>query len=219
MATICATSTQQHLHLRHCTRVQACPCGCRSRPLSDTRLRQHGLRGFSVISSSTGMKRFLHPGEAGFLNTLMPSTPLPGPARHALRLIGQLAIFGHIVNWVIHINTGRPKRSPVGMIQEYQHKLLQDRLLRWITPSMFMLRTLTLTEDGEPDALITLDKPTTLAQLKKAETSLQGWGAAIHVYPAGYNKTDNEHQPGMHLLRDGSLLSGSRAGHSRPHLG
>ncbi|CAJ1400826.1 unnamed protein product [Effrenium voratum] len=93
---------------------------------------------FSVISSSTGMKRFLHPGE------------------------------------------------------EYQHKLLQDRLLRWITPSMFMPRTLTLTEDGEPDALVTLDKPTTLAQLKKAETSLQGWGAAIHVYPAGYNKTDNE---------------------------
>ncbi|CAJ1337775.1 unnamed protein product [Effrenium voratum] len=46
---------------------------------------------FSVISSSTGMKRFSHPGE-------------------------------------------------------YQHKLLQDRLLRWITPSMFMPRTLTLTE-------------------------------------------------------------------------
>ena len=135
--------------------LQACPCGCRSGPLSDTRLRQHGLRGFSVISSSTGMKRFLHPGEAGFLNTLMPSTPLPGPARHALCLIGQLAaplqavwVFGHIVNWVIHINTGRPKRSPVGMIQEYQHRLLQDRLLCWITPSMFMPRTLTLTEDG-----------------------------------------------------------------------
>ena len=179
--------------------LQACPCGCRSGPLSDTRLRQHGLRGFSVISSSAGMKRFLHPGEAGFLNTLMPSTPLPGPARHALCLIGQLAaplqavwVFGHIVNWVIHINTGRPKRSPVGMIQEYQHRLLQDRLLCWITPSMFMPRTLTLTEDGEPDALITLDKPTTLAQLKKAETSLQGWGAAIRVYPAGHHKTDNE---------------------------
>ncbi|CAJ1386884.1 unnamed protein product [Effrenium voratum] len=122
-----------------------------------------------------------------------------GDPQHALCLIGQLAaplqavwVFGHIVNWVIHINTGRPKRSPVGMIQEYQHKLLQDRLLCWTTPSMFMPRTLTLTEDGEPDALITLDKPTTLAQLKKAETSLQGWGAAIRVYPAGYNKTDNE---------------------------
>ena len=29
-------------------------------------------------------------------------------------------------------------------------------------------------------------------QLKKAETSLQGLGAAIRVYPAGYHKTDNE---------------------------
>ena len=181
--------------------ISTCPCGCRSGPLADHRLRRHGLRGFAIISMSTGKKRYIHPKEAGFLNTRMPSAPLPHPARHALCLVGQIAaplqavwIFAHVVNWIIQIHAKRPGRSALGYVHEYQHKLLRDRLLHWITPSMFRSRTLTLKEEGEPDVLITLKSPASLAQVKAAaaETALQGWGGAVHVQPSGHIQTDQE---------------------------
>ena len=181
------------------TALQACPCGCRSGPLADHRLRRHGLRGFAIISMSTGKKRYIHPKEAGFLNTWMPSAPLPHPARHALCLVGQIAaplqavwIFAHVANWIFQIHAKRPGRSALGYVHEYQHKLLRDRLLHWITPSMFRSRILTLKEEGEPDVLITLKSPASLAQVKTAETALQGWGAAVQIHPTGHIQTDQE---------------------------
>ena len=148
---------------------------------------------------STGKKRFIHPKEAGFLNTWMPSAPLPHPAHHALCLVGQIAaplqevwVFAHVVNCIVQIHAKRPGRSALGYVHEYQHKLVRDRLLHWITASMFRSRTLTLKEEGEPDALVSLKGPTPLAQIKAAEAALQGWGAAVHVHPSGYIQSDQE---------------------------
>ncbi|CAJ1372896.1 unnamed protein product, partial [Effrenium voratum] len=122
--------------------------------------------GFAIISMSTGKKRYIHPKAVW--------------------------IFAHVTNWIFQIHAKRPGRSALGYVHEYQHKLLRDRLLHWITPSMFRSRTLTLKEEGEPDVLITLKSPASLAQVKAAETALQGWGAAVHVHPTGHIQTDQE---------------------------
>ena len=141
--------------------LRACPCGCRKHPLSEHRLVQHGLRGFSVPSTLQGQPRFIHPKEAGLLNTWPASIPLPSPARGALVLIGQIAaplqavwVFSHITNWIAEIHIGHAPRSPINYVQEYQTKLLVDRDLIFATRHHFCPRTIRLRQHNEPDVHI-----------------------------------------------------------------
>ena len=179
--------------------LRACPCGCRKHPLSEHRLVQHGLRGFSVPSTLQGQPRFIHPKEAGLLNTWPASVPLPSPARGALVLIGQIAaplqavwVFSHITNWIAEIHIGRAPRSPINYVQEYQTKLLVDRDLIFATRHHFCPRTIRLRQHNEPDVHINLNQPTTIRQLQQAETKLQGWAATVHIGHKGLKRAPDE---------------------------
>ena len=69
-----------------------CPCGCRSGPLSDGRLRRGGLHGIEVVSGQPErFARHPHPQELGLLNGITPNFVYDSDLRAALCLIGQVA--------------------------------------------------------------------------------------------------------------------------------
>ena len=69
-----------------------CPCGCRTGPLSDGRLRRGGLHGIEITSASPEhFARHPHPQELGLLNGVTPAYQYGPCMRSALCLIGQIA--------------------------------------------------------------------------------------------------------------------------------
>ena len=79
--------------------LSACPCTCRSHPLSEERLRAKGLFGALIPTGGTVMTHFgelpatrhMHPWEIGLLNGMDPSLYWGDRLRLAIAAVGQLA--------------------------------------------------------------------------------------------------------------------------------
>ena len=93
-----------------------CPCGCRSQGFSEARLQSGGLRGVGVQSAALQRPRFLHPAEAGLLNSLPLTFKLPADMRAGLCLVGLLSaplqsmwIYSQVLHWAETGLSGWPR--------------------------------------------------------------------------------------------------------------
>eukprot|EP00438_Fugacium_kawagutii_P008967 Skav214288 [mRNA] locus=scaffold2257:201508:210505:- [translate_table: standard] len=160
-----------------------CACGCR-RAFGLQRLRQGGVRGFGLCSARHGRPRHLHPCEGSVLCTVKPDFVFPAPARSGLCLLGQIAAPLQVLwlqsqilaSFQLH-HWGVTTIDPLAQVQLLQHELRFHAFTRWITPSMYLPRTLTLHFDDEDHVTeIKVCSPTTVHDLKVAEKQLGGWG-------------------------------------------
>ena len=124
--------------------LTGCPCGCRSTGFSEHRLREAGLRGFGIVSQVTGRRRFLHVREAALLNALDPTMQFPDAPRAGLCLVGQLSsplqslwIFAHLRKWTEECFHMEVSTDPLGLLRDFQNRLLHLRADSWLLPSMF----------------------------------------------------------------------------------
>ena len=160
-----------------------CPCGCRA-AFSDRRLRQGGARGFGLLSACTGKCRHLHPAEGALLCTVPPSFIFPMPPRSALSLLGQIAaplqvlwLQSHLLANLQYQTWGWTGIDPSMCIKAYQQYLTMHSFRQWVTPQMYLPRTISLcVEDEETVLQVTINKPTTVRDLAMAEKNLCGWG-------------------------------------------
>eukprot|EP00438_Fugacium_kawagutii_P025315 Skav217868 [mRNA] locus=scaffold2487:71341:75261:+ [translate_table: standard] len=160
-----------------------CACGCR-KAFGLHRLRQGGVRGFGFCSAFSGQPRHLHPREGSTLCTVPEDYVYPGPLRSALCLLGQIAAPLQVL-WLqsqilaafqLH-HWGFTRIVPLEQIHLFQQALRFQAFTRWITPSMFMPRTILVQIDDEPRVSeITTHTPVTVHDLKHAEKQLGGWG-------------------------------------------
>ena len=134
--------------------LQACPCGCRTRPFTHHRLLQGGARGFGLISAKTMKIRHLHPEEGALLCTVPLNYTYLGSARDALCLLGQIAAPLQVL-WLqsqlmAHLQTNFWLSSSINaleMVQQYKYSLLQQRAQTWVLQCMSMPRTIHLQMD------------------------------------------------------------------------
>lgn len=170
--------------------LRPCPCGCRSKPFSIEGLRAQGLKGIGVPSQThTGM-RFLHPQEAGFLNSLPPSIVYTVPPRAALCLVGQLTaplqavwVYATVLQTVAPC-FGGTVTDPATELSRFKSQLLQQRQDHWLLPSMLSGGTLSL-RDAEGLRTEAASGPVTVQQLICAETALLPPGFKLKVLLQG----------------------------------
>lgn len=186
----------QHSHqaptmLHSCANLlQACPCGCRTRPFTHHRLLQGGARGFGLISAKTMKIRHLHPEEGALLCTVPLNYTYLGSARDALCLLGQIAAPLQVL-WLqsqlmAHLQTNFWLSSSINaleMVQQYKYSLLQQRAQRWVLQCMSMPRTIHLQMDQVMHN-ITVNSPVTVRELEQAESKLAGHGFYVVVTQA-----------------------------------
>ena len=117
----------------HCwgSQLTACPCGCRSRGLSEHRLQSKGLFGVLVESTDLHVVRHLHPQEAAALCGLDPALHWGSEARLALGAVGQLAsplqaiwIFAHVLKVLQVVQWQSTTVDPKLMLMAYRAWLL-----------------------------------------------------------------------------------------------
>ncbi|CAE7194447.1 DHX57, partial [Symbiodinium microadriaticum] len=170
--------------------LRPCPCGCRSKPFSIEGLRAQGLKGIGVPSQNhTGM-RFLHPQEAGFLNSLPPSIVYTVPPRAALCLVGQLTaplqavwVYATVLQTVAPC-FGGTVTDPATELSRFKSQLLQQRQDHWLLPSMLSGGTLSL-RDAAGLRTEAASGPVTVQQLICAETALLPPGFKLKVLLQG----------------------------------
>ena len=166
--------------------LRGCPCKCRKGPFSWDRLRQQGLRGVGVFSDLDLAPRFLHPREAGYLNTLPPSfTHLPD-MRAALCLIGQIAapaqslwLCALLRGWAAEI-AGIPCPSPLSLLQEYKRELQNQRDDLWLLRYMHEPHQ-ALVRDLHGPRSVRLSGPTTVGDFIAAEKVFQEPGFKMRI--------------------------------------
>ena len=157
--------------------LRPCPCGCRPQAFPREVLLGTGLRGVGVPSAKDRAVRHLHPQEAGLLNGLLPSHPLPAAPRAALCLVGQLTspmqaiwVHAHIWDWAAAVFSG-PPGLPVAALRRYQVQLLDARQDCWITPAILHGGLIAL-QTGSGLTQVQVKGPTTAGEvLQQAKAS------------------------------------------------
>ena len=167
---------------------RACPCECRTMPFSIDRLRQGGARGFGLTAASTGKLRHFHPEEALLLHTVPLNYSLQIPVRAGLCMIGQLAaplqvlwIQSHIAATLEQSHRGLTSIHPHENLRGFQQYLLSQCQERWITKSMHLPRSLTLTDAYDVEWHVHVHSPVTVGQLRLAEQQLTTAGLKLQV--------------------------------------
>ena len=162
--------------------LEACPCGCRSYPLSLNRLERDGARGFFVQSSVDQRMRYLTAQEAALLLTL-PAGIKYATEKLGLALLGQCAAPAQALWALSHLLRG------AGLLAE------PDRHLRlWLMgvlrsfssvvrfPQMSLHAELALCDtDDMIKHNIQLGGVTTIKELMEAERRLAGHGTSVQV--------------------------------------
>ena len=117
--------------------LRSCPCGCRSAGFSDQRLRSGGL---PVLFRGL---RFLHPCEAGLLNTLSPAFQFKQGARAGLCLVGNISaplqahwVFSTLQCWSASSRGDECPLDPIVLLEHFKQRLLWDRQDLWPLPSL-----------------------------------------------------------------------------------
>ena len=167
---------------------RACPCECRSMPFSIDRLRQGGARGFGLTAASTGKPRHFHPEEALLLHTVPLTYSLQVPVRAGLCMIGQLAaplqvlwIQSHIAAQLELSHRGLTSINPRENIRGFQQYLLSQCQERWITKSMHIPRSLTLTDESDIAWSVQVKSPVTAGQIRLAEQQMSSAGLKLQI--------------------------------------
>ena len=113
----------------HCwgSQLTPCPCGCRPKGLSATRLQVRGLFGVIVHSLEDHRPRHLHPTEVAALCGLDPGLIWKAPKRLILGAVGQLAspiqaiwIFSQIMKCLQVAQYQRSDIDPTVMLMAYR---------------------------------------------------------------------------------------------------
>ena len=163
------------LHCWGCA-LRPCPCGCRPKALSLNSLTKCGSSGASVPSGAFEGLRFLHPAEAGLLNTLLPSFNHHPDPRAALCLVGQLAApLQALWIWSQVLSAagpcfGLPLICPEAELRRYKQLLVQQRQDTWLLPSMCAGGQLSV-QDVHGTRIETASGPLTAGQLLCAEAA------------------------------------------------
>ena len=162
--------------------LEACPCGCRSYPLSPHRLERDGARGFFVQSSADQQMRYLTAQEAAFLLT-MPTGTKYASEKFGLSLLGQCAAPAQALWVVAHLLRG------VGLLDDpgrYLRLWLMGVLRSFSSvvrfPQMSLHTELAIYENDEMvKHSIRLGGATTIKNLMVAECRLAGHGASVQI--------------------------------------
>ena len=174
------------LHSYGCA-LAACPCGCRSAGLSETRLLRDGLRGFAIVSARLGCLRHIHPQELGFLNGVHASFVFPKSPRAALCLIGQVAsplqalwIFLHVAKWAA-IEKGLSSPPDAAQVLEvFKGHLLRQKAFTWVLPAMLSPRAIKV-EDAQGAFEIRVTKPVKASDIVEAQAKLHHFDVSFQV--------------------------------------
>eukprot|EP00438_Fugacium_kawagutii_P022431 Skav232858 [mRNA] locus=scaffold2451:97957:102459:- [translate_table: standard] len=171
--------------------LRRCPCECRG-PISESRLRRGGARGFGLVSASTGKVRHLHPAEGAMLCTVKPDYVFDMSPRAALCLLGQLAaplqvlwIQSHVQKMLQEKFLGFTEYDPLDSVMKYQKSLLAQVRQTWITKSMSAPRQLSLEEDGMIYE-IQVSEPISASMVLQAEQKLRGRGQLPRLFESGH---------------------------------
>ncbi|OLQ12996.1 hypothetical protein AK812_SmicGene3030 [Symbiodinium microadriaticum] len=123
--------------------LQACPCGCREFGLSESRLLAGGSQSVGVYSMVKGSLRFLHPSEAGLLNTLSPDFRFLRGARAGLCLVGNISaplhahwIFLQLQTWAATALEDEIPVDKLRSVESFLSNLLCQRSDRWFVASL-----------------------------------------------------------------------------------
>ncbi|CAE7246184.1 unnamed protein product [Symbiodinium necroappetens] len=144
--------------------------------LSLNSLTKCGSSGASVPSGAFEGLRFLHPAEAGLLNTLLPSFNHHPDPRAALCLVGQLAApLQALWIWSQVLSAagpcfGLPLICPEAELRRYKQLLVQQRQDTWLLPSMCAGGQLSV-QDVHGTRIETASGPLTAGQLLCAEAA------------------------------------------------
>ena len=170
--------------------LRACPCQCRSSGFSEIRSRTQGLRGFGVPASSIAGTRFLHPQEAGLLNTVPVDYRHLEDLRAGLCLVGQLAaplqslwVCSQVHAWASAFFE-RPFRMPEECLATFKAHLLLSRDLHWQVPSMLSGGRLQV-QDSHSRREIHCSGPVQAGQLLRAEAAFLAPGFRCELHFAG----------------------------------
>lgn len=163
--------------------ARPCPCGCRSSPLSLSRLQRAGLRGFFALSHHFQKPRWLHPKEAAILCAMDPFTTLASHLRGALSQIGQCAsplqalwIGSHLL-----VAMGKQDFAPVDSLHLFKMALLrQAHGIMPQMPQLDVVDTQVMTDQGSMSLRMSAD--CTAQQLCRAERALQGLDHRVRLY-------------------------------------
>ena len=142
-------------------------------------------------SSSTGEVRFLHPQEAGLLNSIPVSFRYPADARHGLALVGQLAAPLQALWVVLHLQVaadhaflGHSDIIPLQQLRAFQDALLEQRQDCWEVLSTHSCDSLCLQQDGVT-CQVKVSPPIQVRQLTAAQVALFGPGWKAEVWADG----------------------------------
>ena len=189
--------------------LRACPCGCRMQGFSEARLRQQGLRGIGVPASSVAGTRFLHPQEAGLLNTIPPAYVHHPDPRTALCLIGQVAaplqslwICAQVRQWAANVFE-LPAPEPLQLLQDFKRLLLQQRHHKWCLRSMCQSGFVEL-RDAHGSRRISCQGPVQVHQLLAAEMALHEPGFILQLWHRDSLLTGHDF---LHLTPEGEVYS------------
>ena len=165
-----------------------CPCGCRSQGFSEARLQSGGLRGVGVQSAALQRPRFLHPAEAGLLNSLPLTFKLPADMRAGLCLVGLLSaplqsmwIYSQVLHWAETGLSGSSCILPRDELERFQRELVAQAREVFVVPSMFLPRDLHFT-GALGDFCVAANQPVSVGQLLAAERHLAGPGYVYQVW-------------------------------------
>ena len=160
-----------------------CPCGCRQRGLSCSRLFRDGISTVALGCDHLEGLRHLHPCEAGFLCTL-PSSFVFTECRDSLPLIGQMAapLQAH---WVlsqflkaIQIDQGFPLEQcvePTVCHSKLQAFLIHQALHLWPTKDTAQDYDVTFRFDSGCSLTVRVSAHTFLADFIEQQRALGGW--------------------------------------------
>ena len=124
------------------SQLRACPCGCRTGPLSDQRLHEKGLFGCLLCSAADSSDhpslRHLHPSEALILVGMDPIIDFGEDVRLTLSAIGQIAsplqslwVLSFIAARIEELRYGRCEFSPVSQLQAFRSWLVMRSKVVW----------------------------------------------------------------------------------------
>ena len=136
------------------SQLRACPCRCRSGPLSTDRLMNKGLFGVVIESAfdGSGLSRWrhIHPSECGALVGLDPVADYGEQVSLTLSAIGQIAspihalwVGSHVINHFRWIQDGIKLYDPWDHLHAYRSWLLARCQLLWPTPNAMHRNQLT----------------------------------------------------------------------------
>eukprot|EP00435_Cladocopium_sp_Y103_P074243 s90_g47.t1 len=167
-----------------------CPCGCRLTAFHPMTLRKGGLRGYYVLSRTSGCPRHLHPREIGLLLGLPDSVQYPQDLRTSLALLGLIAsplqviwIYGHLL--LNHSWSHPPAlRAPFPAVTDWLWAYTQELLAQISFDSGAedtMSRSLELRAFGASLNLSIQHFGAKAAQLLRAERISLGWNESCHL--------------------------------------